>query len=127
MACAEMKQAIDQLSARMDATGDDRDPIDGRQTLCALIERATAELRLRIEHFRAPAEVEKKRKALEEASDSTDEMKRLDRYIKQLRRSIAQSGNLDRKLSSRGSVVRRKLEGAGPAEKRSPDWEGEVR
>jgi hypothetical protein len=93
VACAEMKLAIEQLSVRTGATGNGRDPIDGRQRLCALIDRATARLRSRIEQFLAPAEVEKAREALEEASDSADEIQRLDRYIKQQRRSLAQSRN----------------------------------
>jgi hypothetical protein len=96
VACAEMKLAIEQLSVRMGATGDGRDPIDGRQRLSALIDRATARLRSRIEQFRAPAEVEKARKDLEEACDSADEIRQVERYIKQQRRSLAHSRNTGR-------------------------------
>jgi hypothetical protein len=126
VACAEMKLAIEQLSVRMGAKGDGRDPIDGRQRLAALIDRATARLRSRIEQFRAP-EMEKSRKALEEASDSADEIRQLERYIKLQRRSLAHSRNTGRKSASRGSAVRLKRDCAGPPERKTLDREGEVR
>jgi hypothetical protein len=125
--CPEMKLAIDKLSVQMGATGCGRDPIDGRQALSALIERETGRLRSRIEQFRVPAEVEKARKALEEASDSTDEMKRLDRYIKQQTRSLSASRKIARKWATRGPAVRLKRECAGPPDRISPDREGKVR
>jgi hypothetical protein len=125
--CAEMKLAIEQLSVRMRATRIGRDPSDGRERLKTLINRATARLRSRIEQFRAPAEVEKAREALEEACDSAEEVRQLERYIERQRRSLAQSRNVARKTASFESAVRLKRDGEGRPVSISTDREGEVR
>jgi hypothetical protein len=125
--CAEMKLAIEQLSVRMRATRIGRDPSDGRQRLKTLIERATARLRSRIEQIRAPAEVEKARKALEEACDSSEEIKQLERYIKQSTRSVAHSRKTARKIAPRESAAQRERGRAGPPHEMSSDRERKVR